>query len=158
MLLKGVKHDMPTLDHADIEATKGRASHSGRSFGGAPLRGGRGGGGRGGRGGGINYAEDRPNPFAQHLNPNFAPPPNGFGRGGPPPPLGYGPPPPIASGYYGGPPMHQQHGYYNGAPPQARYNGPPNPAPGGFYGGMPQMPPNGYGNPPPNNYYGRGGR
>jgi 5'-3' exoribonuclease 2 len=156
MLLKGVKHEPPTLDRADIEATKGRASHSGRSFGGAPLRGGRGGSGGRGRGGNINYSDDRPNPFAQHLNPNFTPPSNGYGRGASPP-SGYGPPPPRVNGYYGGPPAHQQNGHYNGPPP-GYYNGAPPPSTGGYYSGPPQGPPNGYGNPPPSNYYGRGGR
>ena len=48
MLLRGVKSPAPKLDNADIEATRGRANHSGRSYGGAPLRGGyRGKGGRG---------------------------------------------------------------------------------------------------------------
>lgn len=148
MLLKGVKHDPPALDRQDIEATKSKASQSGRSFGGAPLRGGRGGGR--GRGGNINYGDGRPNPFAQHLNPGFVPPSNGFGRGGPPPPpgqfSGYGPPTPRVNGYYNGPPAPPQNGYHHGPPP------------GGYYNGPPQRPPNGYGNPPPNNHYGYGGR
>jgi 5'-3' exoribonuclease 2 len=166
MLLRGVKFLPPTLDRADIEATKGRANSSGRSFGGAPLRGGRGGGR--GRGGHINYADDRPNPFAQHLNANFAPPLNGFGRGGPPPPgqfNNFPPPPPRGNGYqHGAPPPHSNN-YYNGPPLPAggRYNGPPQLPPGGYYSGPPQLPPSGYGNhgnqpasygPPQSQHYG----
>lgn len=134
MLLRGVKLGQPALDRADIEATKGRANSSGRSHGGAPLGGGRGNGR--GRGGQINYSNDRPNPFAQHLNPGFAPPPNGFGRGAPPPGQfnGY-PPPPRA--YFNGPPP--QNGYYGGPPPaaQGRYSGPPLPPQPGYYNGAP---------------------
>ena len=144
MLLRGVKFAAPTLDRADIEATKGRANSSGRSHGGAPLGGGRGNGR--GRGGQINYSNDRPNPFAQHLNPGFAPPPSGFGRGGPPPPIQY-------NGYPSQPPQ----AYFNGPPPlaQGRYNGPPPPPQPGFYNGPP--PANGYGpgGQYSNNYYGR---
>ena len=140
MLLRGVKFAPPTLDRADIEATKGRALSSGRSHGGVPFGNSRGNNGRG-RGGQINYSNDRPNPFAQHLNPNFAPPPNGFGRGPPPPPpsgqyTGYPPPPPRA--------------YFNGPPPppaQGRYNGTPLPPHQGYYNnGPPPAPPSGYGN------------
>ena len=159
MLLRGVKLPPSTLDSADIAATKGRANNSGRSFGGAPLRGGRGGGR--GRGGQINYAEDRPNPFAAHINPNFAPPPHSFGRGGPPPPGQFNghPPPPIrANGYYDGQPPPPPNGFYNGPPPPAggRY-GPPQPPPGGYYNGSPQSPANTYGNhgaSASNNHYG----
>ncbi|EAW07457.1 5'-_3' exoribonculease Dhp1 [Aspergillus clavatus NRRL 1] len=64
MLLRGVKFGPPALDNADIQAVKHRAQHSGRSYGGAPFRGGN-------RGGRINYASDRPNPFAAHLDPSF---------------------------------------------------------------------------------------
>ncbi|MCJ1453268.1 5'-3' exoribonuclease 2 [Mycoblastus sanguinarius] len=158
MLLRGVKFASPALDHADIEATKGRANHSGRSFGSAPLRGGHGNGR--GRGGQINYADDRPNPFAAHLNPGFAPPPNQYERGALAPTgqfNGYPPPPPRANGYYNGmlPPSN---GYYNGPPtPQGRFNGPPPPQ-NGYYNGPPPMPPNGYsnglgGNQHSNSYY-----
>ena len=146
MLLRGVKFAPPTLDRADIEATKGRANSSGRSHGGAPLGGGRGNGR--GRGGQINYSNDRPNPFAQHLNPGFVPPPNGFGRGPPPPP----------SQYNGFPPQPPQ-AYFNGPPPpaQGRYNGPPPPPQLGYYNGPSPAPPNGYGTGghKMNNYYGR---
>ena len=144
MLLRGVKLAPPTLNREDIEATKGRASHSGRFHGGAPL-----GGGRGrGRGNHINYANDRPNPFAAHINPGYAPPPNAFGRGGPPLPGGQfngyshtpqayngkGPAPPNS--YYSGPPSQTQGvGRYEGRPPA-----------GGFYSAPPQRSSNGYGN------------
>ena len=146
MLLRGVKIGPATLDRADIEATKGRAMSSGRSHGGAPLGGGRGNGR--GRGGHMNYSNDRPNPFAQHLKPGFAPPPNGFGRGAPPPGQfnGYHPPPPPRT-YFNGPPPPVQNGYYGGPPPatQGRYNGPPPPPQPGHYNGLPPAPQNGYG-------------
>ena len=72
MLLRGVKFAPPALDRADIEATKGRANRSGRSHGSAPLRG-RNGNDRGR--GSISYAPDpRPNPFALHVPPGYAPP------------------------------------------------------------------------------------
>ena len=145
MLLRGVKFDPPALNREDIEATKGRASHSGRSFGGAPL-----GRGRGrGRGGQMNFADDRPNPFAAHINPGLGPPPS-FGRGGPPPPPrgqsnGYPPPP-----RYNGPPPPGQNGYYTGPPPPqqgyGQYMPPPQPYPGGYPNGSPQGPPSAYGN------------
>jgi len=146
MLLRGVKFEAPTLNREDIEATKGRASHSGRSHGGAPL-------GRGrarGRGSQIHYADDRPNPFAAHIQPGFGPPPS-FGRGGPPPPHGgqfngHPPPPPR----YNGPPPAAQNGYCSGPPPPqqayGRYAGPPQQQPGGYYNGPQQGPPGGYGN------------
>jgi 5'-3' exoribonuclease 2 len=118
MLLRGVKFGPSVLNAEDIAATKGRANHSGRSFGGAPL-----GRGRGrGRGGQMNYTEERPNPFAAHINPGYGhgPPPT-FGRGGPPPNgqyNGYPPPPPRYSG--APPPAHA--GYYNNhAAPQSGY-------------------------------------
>ncbi|KAL6715170.1 5'-3' exoribonuclease 2 [Lecanora helva] len=146
MLLRGVKFEPATLNREDIEATKGRASHSGRSFGGAPL-----GRGRGrGRGNQINYADDRPNPFAAHINPGYGPPPLSFGRGGPAPPPpggqfnGYPPPP---SRYYGPPPL-AQNGYHVPPPPTQSYNhytGPPQPYPSGFPSKPPQGPPGGYG-------------
>lgn len=155
MLLRGVKFAPPTLDRGDIEATKGRANSSGRSHGGAPL--GRGRGHGRGRGGQINYSNDRPNPFAEHLNPSFAPPQNGVGRGAPPPGQfnGYPPPPPRA--YFNGPPPTPQNGYYGGPPPaaQGRYNGPRPPLQLGYYNGPPPAPQNGYGGQHSNNHYGR---
>lgn len=143
MLLRGVKFAPPALNREDIEATKGRANHSGRSHGGAPL-----GRGRGrGRGSQINYADDRPNPFAAHIIPGFAPPQNSFGRGGPPPPGGqYNGYPPPPQRYNGGPPPPQG-GYYSGLPPPpsgyGRHNGPQQP--GGYYKGSPQDPQSGHG-------------
>ncbi|KAF7597531.1 5'-3' exoribonuclease 2 [Aspergillus hancockii] len=101
MLLRGVKLNPPALDNADIQATKSKAQHSGRSFGGAPFR--------GGRGGRFNYASDRqgdrsndrPNPFAAHLDPSFMPPGNG---GAQMMPSGWVPPVPGSGGFSRGPP------------------------------------------------------
>lgn len=139
MLLRGVNFAPATLDRADIEATKSKASSSGRSFGGVPFRGGRGNGR--GRGGHISYANDRPNPFAAHINPGFAPPQSNTG----PPPghfQGYRPPPPPqGNGYYNGPPP-PQNGYFNGQAPQGAYGQ------GGFYNGSSHPAPNGF----PNQY------
>lgn len=139
MLLRGVKFPQQVLDSSDIEATKNQASRTGRSFGGAPFRGGSRGSGRGGRGGGqMNYANgqnERPNPFAAHINPNFAPPPNAFGRGGPlPPRANVYPPPPPRGGYHGVPPSMPLYAA-----------GPLQPPPGGYYQ-RPPPPQNGYGN------------
>ena len=150
MLLRGIKFDAPALDRADIEATKGRANHSGRSHGGAPLRGGHNGRGRGGQ---ISYSESRPNPFAAHINPGY-PPSGGSGsfRGGPVPHPGSGwaPTPPGQETFQRGPPP----------PPGRGYNyGPPQPTPPvGYYNGQPQQPQhnhymNMYGNHAPNNNY-----
>ncbi|CAL5871662.1 uncharacterized protein PFLUO_LOCUS5915 [Penicillium psychrofluorescens] len=128
MLLRGVKFATPMLNSIDIRATQGRAQHTGRSHGGAPLGGGR------GRGGQFNYApdrSDRPNPFAAHLDPNFVP---GAPPGGPP---GWIPPVPGGGGYSRGPPGPPRGGMQQGYPP----------------GGQP-----GYGQPPPyNNGYGSQG-
>ncbi|MCJ1284596.1 5'-3' exoribonuclease 2 [Xylographa opegraphella] len=71
MLLRGVKLAPAALDRADIEATKGRANRSGRSYGGAPLRGNN--GSARGRGS-FDYSNPRPNPFAEYINPGFTPP------------------------------------------------------------------------------------
>ena len=164
MLLPGLREDPPTLDYADIEGTKDKARSSGRSFGGAPLRNGSFRGGRGGRysngdGGRINYAanggspaDNRPNPFAQHIQPGFMPPPynapnNGYGggggRGGP---QGYPPyqgaPPPIVNfsqSYPPGPPP-QQGGYNN------TFGGMQGPPPPQAYGNQGYGGPGGYGN------------
>lgn len=155
MLLRGVKLSEPALDRSDIEATKGRANRSGRSHGGAPLRGG---GGRG-RGGHINYADHRPNPFAAHLN---GPPPNGFsGNRGPDPYVdnSYGRGPPPSYHGFGQPPPHgryngaQADGHHRGPPPPPPYNLGPPPPQNSFPGGS--SPFNGYGPPPrapPNQY------
>ena len=141
MLLRGLEMPKPVLERADIEATRAKANSSGRSFGGASLRGDRNGGGRGGR---INYADDRPNPFAAHINPNYAPPP-AFGRGPPPGQYqSYGAPPPGANGYYGGPLPGQS---YNGHHGSAGYGRPPGPQTDyrGGYNGPPAPPPYSYG-------------
>ena len=160
MLLRGVKFGPPALDNADIQGVKSKAQHSGRSFGGAPLR-----NGGSDRGGHINFASDRPNPFAAHLDPTFVPPPNlsapmmpsgwvppvpgsaGFSRGPPGPPRGgrsgsYRPPYPPA-----GPP---QTGYGQGYYPP--YNQPAGSQPG--YGGNHRG--GGYGNQHPGNRGGYG--
>lgn len=127
MLLRGVKFPPSALDQADVEATRNRAGRSGRSYGGAPLRGDHGGRGRGQ----ISYADARPNPFAAHLNPGFnnvsapgnywatPPAPSGMGWAPPPPgsdPFMRGPPPPPTASY--------PHGY---APPVPGYPYPPAP-------------------------------
>lgn len=169
MLLRGLKLPTPVLDNSDIVATKARANHSGRSFGGAPLRGGH----SRGRGGKINYADSRPNPFAEHLNPDFGPPGKGF-RGPPPfadntydrgaPASGsrYGPPPPAPlprNDYYNAPPAPPPgNGYYPGAPPPPDYRNQRGPLPAppyGHYGGPPPPPSNGYypPRPPPTDNY-----
>lgn len=153
MLLRGVQPAPPALNREDIEATKGRAAHSGRSFGGVPFRGNNG-GGRGRGGGQINYANNRENPFVAHINPGYAPPlpPHLQGGRGPPPippPMPGWAPPPQAN--YGG----QYNGYAPMPPPQQNYNGygpppPPNehhggpPSANGYYAGN-----QGYGPPPP---------
>lgn len=164
MLLRGVKFGQPALDNADIQGVKHKAQNSGRSFGGAPLRNG------GDRGGRMNFASDRPNPFAAHLDPSFVPPPNlnapmmpagwvppgqgsaGFSRGPPPPPRGgmsgYRPPYPPA----GSPQGFQQVGYgqggYYGGPPQGQQGHYQQPGHRGNQRG-------GYGNQPNRGGYGR---
>lgn len=106
MLLRGVKLPTRALDQNDIEGTKSRAARSGRSHGGAPLRGN---GGFRGRDS-FNYSGSnsysRPQNQSQqshsgyndYKNHNYAspqtswqpPPPGvaGFARGPPPPPPG----------------------------------------------------------------------
>ena len=141
MLLRGVKFSPPALDRADIEATKGKANRSGRSFGGAPIRGDY--SNNNGRGRDqISYADSRPNPFAAHINPNYAPPSVSSNFRGPPPPQpphgwlpqppgaqafrGDAPPPrPLGGGVpYGHPPPPQQYGYAPPpSPPSNHYNG-----------------------------------
>lgn len=141
MILRGTVFAPPALDRADIEATQGRANRSGRSYGGAPLRGDFGNGR--GRGGHINFADSRPNPFAAHINPNL--PPRGMQndyRGGPPPPPmgGWAPPLHGADEFWRGPPPppnsygNSPHGY---APPGHNFNYGRPPAP---------LPPQGYQN------------
>lgn len=142
MILRGTTFSSPALDRADIEATKTRANRSGRSHGGAPLRGDYGNGR--GRGGQSNYADSRPNPFAAHVNPGF--PPQGMPgnyRGGPaPPPMGgWGPPPPGSEDFRRGPPPPANsygNSPYGFAPPGQNFN----------YGRPPPPPP-----PPPHSYH-----
>ncbi|KAI4276322.1 MAG: hypothetical protein L6R38_005689, partial [Xanthoria sp. 2 TBL-2021] len=156
MLLRGVQPAPPTLNREDIEATKRAAAHSGRSFGGAPLRGngrGRGGGrGNGGGGGHTNYGDDRPNPFAAHVKSGYAPPPPTHfqgGRGPPPmPPQGWVPPPPGAQyNGYGPPPRPGFNDVYPPPPVNGYHRGPPPPPGNGHYAGN-----QGYGPPPPQDW------
>ncbi len=161
MLLRGVNFGPPALDRADIEATKGRANHSGRSHGGAPLRGGHNNGR--GRGSQMNYSEPRPNPFAAHIDPGFAPSgiPRSFRGGPPPPPMpGWAPPPPRPDPFQRGPPPpHGRNPYPYVSQGQSYNYGPPHPPPqNGYHNGPPQPPPNGhymssYANHAPNNNY-----
>lgn len=135
MLLRGVKFATPMLNSADVRAVKGRAQHSGRSFGGAPLNG-------RGRGGRMDYGSDRPNPFAAHLDPRFigAPPPGmpmmppgwvppapgsgDFSRGPPGPPRGGGSYYPPSQGHQQYPgDYHGQQGQYNQGSYQGHYSG-----------------------------------
>ncbi len=120
MLLRGVKFGPSALDRSDIETTKSRASQSGRSHGGAPLRGGYG----NGRGRGqINYSDSRPNPFAAHLASGFSPfNPSDNHRGPPPPPFapGWIPPPPGSDAFMRGPPPPPTAGFSHGNPPPAQ--------------------------------------
>ncbi|KAE8153890.1 exoribonuclease 2 [Aspergillus avenaceus] len=104
MLLRGVKFNPPALDNGDIQAIKSKAQHSGRSFGGAPFRNGN------GRGGRINYASDRPNPFAAHLDPSFMPPGNANAQTMQ---SGWVPPAPGSAGYSRGPPPPPRGGMSN---------------------------------------------
>ncbi|PGH09393.1 5'-3' exoribonuclease 2 [Helicocarpus griseus UAMH5409] len=101
MLLRGVKPNPPVLDKSDIEITRNKSLRSGRSYGGVPFGNGR------GRGGRMSYASDRPsndrpNPFAAHINPGFVPPPIPPPHMGVPP-VGWVPPPPgLVGAPYGG--------------------------------------------------------
>ncbi|KAL0940808.1 GTPase-activator protein for Ras-like GTPase [Colletotrichum truncatum] len=134
MLLRGVKLPTPALDRNDIETLKGKASRSGRGYGGAPL--GRNGYNDGGRREHFSYApsggngrQDRPPPrsgngtYGRYGNqPSGAPqaqfwqppPPGhpGFGMGLPPPPPMYHSDGRNSNGSYGGGGygQHQNHG------------------------------------------------
>ncbi|GES59288.1 3' exoribonculease Dhp1 [Aspergillus terreus] len=136
MLLRGVKFPPPALDQGDIQAVKSKANHSGRSFGGAPFR------NNGNRGGRINYAPDRPNPFAAHLDPNFVPGANAAAGAPPMMPAGWAPPASGSTGYSRGPPPPPRGGGRGGGgyPPRGGYGG------GGDYYGRSQ-----------GSYYGGGG-
>ncbi|KAB8237349.1 5'-_3' exoribonculease Dhp1 [Aspergillus alliaceus] len=132
MLLRGVKFPPPALDNADIQATRSKAQHSGRSFGGAPLR-----NGHGNRGGRINYAGDRPNPFAAHLDPSFMP----LGNTGNQMPSGWIPPAPGSGNFSRGPPppphggaSHQQRNNYGSGYPQPQGYQQANYGRGDYYG------------------------
>ncbi|KAJ5658725.1 5'-3' exoribonuclease 2 [Penicillium longicatenatum] len=119
MLLRGVKFPTPMLNDADVRAVKGRAQHSGRQFGGAPLNG-------RGRGGRMDYGGGRPNPFAAHLDPRFMNMPQG-GQGGqhggmPMMPPGWVPPQQGAGDYSRGPPPPPRGGMSHQYPPRD-YNG-----------------------------------
>lgn len=154
MLMRGVEMPKRILNDEDIAETRNQASRTGRSYGGAPLRGnGRGGRGGGYRGGRMDYTANAPppqhdsyntnNPFAAHINPRYLPQ-NGAP---PPPPPGWGAPypPPQMPGPYG-----NQYGQMPPMPPQGGYNG----GYSGGYGGQggypqyPQDPRYGYGGPP----------
>ena len=144
MLLRGVKFAAPALDRADIEATKGRASRSGRSYGGAPLRANT---GNGSSRGNINYADQRPNPFAAYVNPAHVPPGAGNHLQGHAPPSAGDWRTPNGQAFGQGPPnfdnrypqryapQNQGQGY--GYPPPGWYNGyvPPPPPPYSSYSG-----------------------
>ncbi|KAJ5961188.1 5'-3' exoribonuclease 2 [Penicillium vulpinum] len=111
MLLRGVKLPTPMLDSNDIRATQNRSQNSGRSFGGAPFQG-------RGRGGRMNYASDRPNPFAAHLDPKFNSGPQGGPGGAPMVPPGWVPPGQGYGGYARGPPPPPRGGMSHQYPPQ----------------------------------------
>lgn len=115
MLLRGVQFPPAALNRADIEATKGRASLSGRSHGRAPLRSNDG----SGRGrGSIKHADARPNPFAAHIDPSsgLMGAPGQFHSGYAPPAIGNWRPPQISD--YPHAPAHPGSMYQRG-------NGPP---------------------------------
>ena len=70
MLLRGVRLAAPTLDKADVEATKSRAGRSGRSHGGMSSKANF---GSYQSQSGISFASDtRPNPFATHIPPGYS--------------------------------------------------------------------------------------
>lgn len=141
MLLRGVKLLPPALDRADIEATKGKANRSGRSFGGAPLRDDYGNGNVRGRGQ-ISYADSRPNPFAAHINPNYPPPNMSSNPRGPlpsHPPSAWLPQPPGAQAFRRGmpppPPLGGGVPYGYQPPPQQYQYAPPHPSLSNHYSG-----------------------
>lgn len=135
MLLRGVKFPEKALNRADIEATKGRAARSGRTYGGAPLRS----NGRGQNtinyGGSSSYQSSGPTAsqsyqgFQNGYNgnhypvppPGWQPPPpgvNSFGRGAPPPPPG------IHGAYNQGyQPYNYAHNDYSQPPAYTTHNG-----------------------------------
>jgi 5'-3' exoribonuclease 2 len=161
MLLRGVRLPNRALDQTDVDSTKARAMHTGRSHGGAPLR---------GSGGprprdSFNYASS--NSYSRPAYPNqqsygsqngydtnhhvpsstsrWQPPPPGvagFARGAPPPPpSSYGAYPQAPSGHTQVPGDNYGNGYQFQAPQQGfkgaydnRYNnyGPPSDGPSAY--------------------------
>ncbi|KAH8698574.1 exoribonculease Dhp1 [Talaromyces proteolyticus] len=116
MILRGVQFPSPALDQGDINAVKSKSRFGGRG-GGYPRNGSRGGHMNHHNNGGRLNTNERPNPFAAHLDPSFVPPPLVGGAGGWAPPIGgpasysRGPPPPPRGGgadFYTPP-----HGYNN---------------------------------------------
>ncbi|GAM42839.1 5'-3' exoribonuclease [Talaromyces pinophilus] len=119
MLLRGVRFAPPALDQGDISAVRNKSRFNGRG-GFRPNN--------GGDRGGNQYNQynaprsgmnDRANPFAAHLDPSFAPPPQAGAGGWAPPAVGAGysrgPPPPPRGGSYGyqnHPQGYNQSGYY----------------------------------------------
>ena len=145
VILPGVKPPDPVLMPEDIEATKAKAMRSGRSFGGAPLHGDRGRGRGRGRGGPpVHYGDhsnmnqnpnnNRPNPFAAHINPQY------FSNGPSPPQMGrgWGPPPPPGAMHGQAPPFQPMQGVGGFMPPQMGMNMPRDPY------SRPPMPPQGF--------------
>jgi len=167
MLLRGAKLPDPVLNRSDKETLKGKSSHSGRSFGGAPLvddsyrpnhRNGHG----GRREPAINYG---PGPHRGAPDRSSFYPPNGRDvrnnfSGVPPPPPAWIPPPPGHPGFGMGDPPPRNPSYHGGgggwarghAAPPSPYaphpdrRGPPGVAPPGAYGDHPIAPPPGYDN------------
>lgn len=131
MLLRGVKFPPPALNQSDIEATRGRASKTGRSYGGVPLKG----DGRGRNSFSFTSSDQHTSALGHQHSYGSQ---NGYnGSNYPIPPPGWQPPPPGMSGFARGPP-------------------PPPPGTYGTYGrGQTQAPPGysqpsnrGYGGPP----------
>lgn len=96
MLLRGVKFSPPALNQSDIEATKGRASKSGRSYGGAPLQ-------SGSRGRNSMHFTSS-NQYTPRYQEGQASPQNYTNSNYPAPPPGRQPPPPNVGGFARGPP------------------------------------------------------
>lgn len=139
MLLRGVKFSTPALNQGDIEATKGRAANSGRSHGGAPLRG----DGRGRGRGSFNYGSSSTSSFPRHQNQNQQSYNGGNGYNGNQYPVNQGnwqPPPPGLAGFARGPPPPPPPGTY-GTRTSHMYP----PLPGSFNSQYQQPPPAAYG-------------
>lgn len=101
MLLRSVKLPTRALDQSDIEGTKSRAARSGRSHGGAPLRGD---GGFRGRDS-FNYAGSNSYSRSQNLNQQSHSGYNDYNNHNyPPPQTSWQPPPPGVAGFARGPP------------------------------------------------------